>query len=467
MRATKIICTIGPKSSDSQVLKKLVLGGMDAARFNLSFASLEDHFKTLNTIKKISKKSVASLFDLRGPKIRVSKIEGEIVLESGQEFVLTTKPVLGSTNEVYVNYPKLAKEVKAGQRILINEGQVVLKVFSKDGLRLYCKVITGGTLLSGKGVNLPGASLKAPALTAEDKKDIEEIVKNNIDWVGMSFVRSAKDVLSLKRLINKLGGKTLVMAKIEKREALENLDAIIDAADGVMVARGDLGIELPIEEVPIIQKTIVKKCQRLGKPVVIATQMLESMVSSARPTRAEASDVANAIFDETDAVLLSDETAIGAYPVESLKTMEKIIKKTEANIAYDKKLKSKVRWLYDNNVTDAISLSSAELAVDIGARAIVTSTQSGNTARAISRFRPPVRIIAVTPQQSTLGQLQLSWGVTPIKVEASKDINDMFSIATKATLSSKCARKGDKLIITAGAMVNVAGTTNLIKVQQV
>jgi pyruvate kinase len=470
MRRTKIVCTIGPASSQPGILRQLIEAGMDVARINLSHGSDSQHLRNIRNVRQISEeigKKVAVMFDFSGPKIRIGEIAaGEIFLEEGAEFVLSTEPVSGDNKQVFVNYKNLPQDVFPGSTILLDDGLLQLQVIEAEGTRVKCKVVAGGKLSSGKGVNVSDATIRTPAITEKDITDLDFAIKSEVDWIAMSFVRTAQDIEQLKALIAQAGYSIPVIAKIEKHEAVKNIDEIINVSNGIMVARGDLGVEMSAEEVPIIQKQIISRAVRAGKPVITATQMLESMIYSPRPTRAEASDVANAIYDGTDAVMLSAETAAGKYPVEAVKIMATIAEKTESAVNYADQLIHKSNWVR-GNTTDAISFAACELVHDLKAKAIIVSTQSGNTARRVSKYRPTAPIIAVSPDLKVIKQLQLSWGVVPVQVIPGTNIDDMFTKAVEAGLKTGLVEKGEQVVITAGVLVNVPGTTNLIKVHKV
>lgn len=467
MRLTKIVCTLGPATSSKAIQSRLINAGMDVARLNLSHGNFDDHLKTFKQIRILSnslKKKVAVLFDLPGPKLRLKSPTENYLLEKNKEVSIYSggrEP----KESLALNYPGIAPQIKKSTCILINDGRVKLKVTGIDKNEIKAKVIEGGPVKKGNGVILPGTGLNLPSVTEKDIKLAKDSAKAGADWIAQSFVKKAEDIAKLREALVAEGYNVPIMAKIEKKEAVDNLEEIIEVADGLMVARGDLGIEMLPEEVPLIQKKIIKLATQSGKPVVTATQMLESMVGSATPTRAEASDVANAIFDGTDAVMLSGETAIGKYPAESINVMRRIIEKTEKNIDYAAALEQK------NNVateitTDAISYASAELASGLKAKLIITSTETGNTALQVSKYRPSKPILAVTPSDKTCLKLKMVWGVYPVIIEASKNIDDMFEKAIEAAKKEKLIAKGQKAVITAGVIVNVPGTTNLIKVQE-
>ncbi len=470
MRRTKIVCTIGPASEKLEVLKELIEAGMNVARLNFSHGNHEGHARNIFNLRKISADlnlPLGIIGDLSGPKLRVGEIAGDgIVLEAGQDFTLTTCILRGNKDRVSVNFSELTNDVSLEDTVLLDDGLIELKVKKVDKDDILCEVINGGKLSSHKGINLPNISVSVDSITEKDIGDLKFGLEQGVDWVAMSFVRSPDDIRDLKLLMCDFGKEAPVIAKIEKHEAAKKMDEIIDVADGIMVARGDLGVEMSPEDVPLIQKCLIGKAMKEGKPVIIATQMLSSMIDNLRPTRAEVSDVANAIFDGTDAVMLSGETAVGSYPVESVKMMARVIEKTEASIDYAGKLGSKRKWA-QKNFTDAISFAACDLASVLKAKVIVTSTQSGSTARRVSKYRSAEQIAAVTPEDKVVNQLTLSWGVVPLHVAPSRDTDDMFDKAVGKVTGAGLAEKGDVVVVTAGVIVNVPGTTNLIKVHKV
>ncbi|MEW6189581.1 MAG: pyruvate kinase [Actinomycetota bacterium] len=470
MRRTKIVCTIGPASQSPKILKELMLAGMNIARLNLSYGSKEYHSRNISNLRRIAKElgiPIAILIDLQGPKIRIGGIHaGKVHLKAGSQFTLTARRVPGDQERVSINFPQILKDISPRDTIFIDDGLIQLLVKEKTESDVKCEVIAGGELSPRKGVNLPDVTVSVPSITQKDKEDLFFGLDRGVDWVALSFVRKAEDVLALKKLIEERGASIPVMAKIEKHEAVKNIDEIIEVSDGIMVARGDLGVEISTEEVPIVQKRIINGAIRAGKPVITATQMLDSMVRSPRPTRAEASDVANAIFDGTDAVMLSGETAVGSYPIESVRIMAKLIERAESVLDYAGLLEAKSRWVHATTA-DAIAFAACHLASILRAKAIITSTQSGYTARQVSKYRPGAPIIAVSPNPEVTRRLLLSWGVVPLKVRPSENIDDMLSLAVDATVKARLVKRGDTVIITAGVLVNVPGTTNLIKVHRV
>jgi pyruvate kinase len=467
MRRTKIVCTIGPSSESPEVLRELIQNGMNVARMNFSHGTHEEHLKKIETIRLISReldKPVAILQDLCGPKIRTGIIEGVgIELVPGKELILTNEDITGTGNRVSVSYYNLPDEVNIGDSILLADGMFELCVKEKTATDICCDIVYGGLLTSHKGINLPGTSLNIPALTAKDKKDLCFGLKNDVDFVALSFVKSIDDVMEIKEAIKAAGKDTPVISKIEKHEAIQNIDEILTASDGIMVARGDLGVEIPLEDVPGIQKMLVKKSVAAGKPVIIATQMLKSMVDSPRPTRAEAADVANAVIDGTDALMLSEETANGNFPVEALTFMGKIALKAEDNYRHDKFLETNKT----GDIAASVSYAASVLAESLDAKAIVASTKSGFTARQISRCRPDADIIALSPDKRALRQLCLCWGCVPSYICDPKDTDEMIEKGTKAALRTGLVHENDTIIITAGHPMWVPGTTNMVKVKHI
>jgi pyruvate kinase len=471
MRKTKIVCTIGPASHSPETLREMVLAGMDVARLNFSHGTLADHEKRFNTLRKIADEldpNVGVMFDLQGPKIRSGKLKGgkPITLKEGQKLVITTENVEGGSKRITTTYDALPKDVEPGEQILLADGAIELRVVSVTGKEVTCDVINGGPLGEHKGINLPGTKISAPHITGKDRKDLEFALGLGGNYIAMSFVRSEDGVKELKDLLEKQGSSLPVVAKIEKPEALSRIDAIYDAADAIMVARGDLGVEIPAERVPAIQKRLILKANERGLPVVTATQMLESMISSPRPTRAEASDVANAIYDGTDAVMLSAETAMGKYPVESVRMMARIAEEADRAVALHRR--SPRRQPQDEvGFHDAIGSAVWQAVDDLGAEHIVCFTMSGFTAKLISSYRPNANIIAVTQSDEVMRQLALYWGVEPIKIGPVCHTDEMVGVVEKKLLELSLAKKGETLVITAGTPLMVAGTTNMIRLHRV
>jgi pyruvate kinase len=464
----KIVATIGPASSGAENLERLIKAGLAVARLNMAHGEYEAIARNIRTIRQLSLKlgrPVAILADLAGPKIRTGPApEGGLELGAGDELVLTTEPSPESPKAIGVTYRDLPKDVKPRQSILLADGTIELEVLKVNTTEVTCGVKVGGTLLSNQGINLPQSIISTPTVTDKDRADLDFALKHDVDLVALSFVRHLQDIIELKKLIKAGGKRCPVIAKIEKREALEELDEIIDGADGVMIARGDLGVELPAEDVPILQKDIIRRAQKRGKVSIIATQMLDSMIRSPRPTRAEASDVANAVFDGADAVMLSGETAIGKYALESVSTMARIVERAEASVDYDRLLRERRRWASET-VSDAISYATCHLSSVLSSAAIVTSTETGRTAKEISRYRPKAGIVAVSPNRETVRQLMLWWGVTPVLTAAATSIDQMLETALTETKRTGLAKAGDRVVVTAGTLINVPGTTNLIKVE--
>lgn len=465
MLRTKIICTLGPSSEDKYTITRLIQAGMNIARINLSHGDHEEHSKRIGVLRETCKElktNVALLLDTKGPEIRLGTFyDGKVTLKKGQEFIITPRPMIGNDKEVFINYDHISETVSTGDKVLLADGLIELQVDKIQGERVICTVINGGELSDRQGVNIPNKCLPLPALAEKDIKDIIFGVQIGADFIAASFIRKAADVMEIRRVLEENGGSDMhIIAKIENREGVENIDEIINAADGIMIARGDLGVEIPVQEVPLVQKRIIEKCNKAGKPVITATQMLDSMIRNPRPTRAEATDVANAIFDGTDAIMLSGETAAGKYPVESVAMMSSIAEKADQDLIDHLRQKT----INVNSVTDAISHATCSIASELGAKAIITSTKSGYTARAVAKFRPQVPIIAVTFKEKVIKTLQIVRGVIPLEVKETSSTDEMFIEAVKGALSSEMVEKGDLVVITAGVPVNVTGTTNLIRV---
>lgn len=467
MRKTKIICTIGPACDREEIFESLIDNGLNVARLNFSHGTYEDHQQKIDMIKKVSTKKNAAIgimLDTKGPEIRTGYMEnGSVNLMEGQQFTLTSKQIVGNSDIASVTYKDLKNDLALGDNILIDDGLISLKVVKIDD-DIHCVVENGGILGNQKGINIPGKEISLPSVTKKDIEDIKFGIRNGVDFVAASFIRKSSDVKEIRHLLDSSGGEYIkLISKIETKQGVENIDDIIDASDGIMVARGDLGVEIPVEEVPLVQKSIIKKCNIAGKTVVTATQMLDSMIRNPRPTRAEVADVANAIFDGTDAIMLSGETAAGKYPVESVKTMSRIATRTEEVVNYENILRDKC--VYGKaTVTDAISHATCTTAQDLGVRAILTATKSGFTARMVSKYRPKAPIIAVTYDESVMRQLSLVWGVYPIITNSVNTTDEMIESAVKNACKSGYVNIGDKVVITAGLPINQTGTTNLIKV---
>ena len=472
MRKTKIVCTIGPVSDSKEVLAELMDAGMNFARLNFSHGTHEEHARRIQRIHQVAEekgKVVGILQDIQGPKIRIGIFQNEkILLKQGDRFTLTTENIdpRGTQERVFVNYPKLPRDVKPGNVIYLDDGILELQVVEVKGNDVVCEVIVGGELSSRKGVSLPGVDVDLPPLTDADMEDIKFGVEQGVDAIAASFVRRGEHIEAVKKVIAAAGGSQPVIAKIESQEGVRNIDDIIASADGVMVARGDMGVEMAPEEVPSIQKMIIRKCNMAGKPVITATQMLDSMIRNPRPTRAEVTDVANAILDGTDAVMLSGETAVGKYPVCAVKMMHRIAAKTETSLDYPNLL-AEGRKNYRGSITEAISYATCMTAEDIKAAAIICSTQSGVTARMVSKYRPRSAIIAVTPYERVVRRLAMVWGVYPILVPRTSNIDSMLDVAVKGALESGLVHPEDTLVIAAGVRTGTPGATNLLQVIRV
>lgn len=468
-RRTKIVATIGPATQDAKVLRALIEAGATTLRLNFSHGSHDDHQRSIRLIRQISfelNQPVGILQDLQGPKIRLGKFEqGAIQLAKGDTFVLTSEPILGTQERACVTYDKLAQEVPSGSTILLDDGKVEMVVDRVDlaNQELHCRVVVGGILSNNKGVNFPGVYLSIKALTDKDREDLMFGLNQGVDWVALSFVRNPQDVLEIKEIIANTGKQVPVIVKIEKHEAIEQMEAILSLSDGVMVARGDLGVELPAEEVPILQKRLILTANALGIPVITATQMLDSMVSNPRPTRAEVSDVANAILDGTDAVMLSNETAVGKFPVEAVATMARVAVRTEQEGFGNRELENTGAWSIPNAISQAVGRISSQL----NAAAIMTLTKSGATARNVSKYRPQTPILAVTPHVNVARQLQLVWGVRPLLVLDLPSTTQTFQAAMGVAQEKGLLQDGDLVVLTAGTLQGVSGSTDLIKVDVV
>lgn len=473
MRKTKIICTIGPATDDRDVLRRMIENGMNVARFNFSHGDYDTHQKRFEEVCEIRQElgmPVATLLDTKGPEIRLGDFENKdgVMIKSGDAFVLTTEECLGTNKKCYVNYEGLPKDVHPGSTILINDGIISLKVNKVIDKEIFCTVVDGGILSDHKGVNVPDVNLNMPYLSKKDMDDLSFGKKMDFDFIAASFCRSATDITIMRNYMQAIGWKTAkIIAKIENRQGLENIDEIIDVADGIMVARGDLGVEVPFEEIPSIQKMIIEKVFKAGKIVVTATQMLESMIENPRPTRAEITDVANAIYDGTSAIMLSGESAVGKHPVEAVETMDRIAKTTEADINYIKRFNYFFERPSNNDVTSAISHATVTTAHDLNAVAIVTVTKSGTTARMISKFRPKTLIVGATTDERVYRQLVLSWGVMPVMCDTKDNTDELFDHAVEVSKNAGVLKQGDIAVITAGIPLGISGTTNMLKVHEV
>src|SRR5215471_5233125 len=463
-RHSKIVCTIGPASRDPRILKKLLHAGMDVARLNFSHGRHAEHLATMQTLRTTAQKlgkTITILADLQGPKIRTGALAGgvPVLLRAGQEFTITTARILGDSTRVNTTFLPLPREVHRGDRVLLSDGLIELRVEKISGQQVICRVINGGALGEHKGINLPGVKLRVPALTAKDKADLKFALAHAVDYIAVSFVRRPEDVLLAKSLIRRAHKDTPVIAKLEKPEAIENLEEILRVSDGVMVARGDLGVEMSPERVPVVQKEIIARAREFRRPVITATQMLESMTQNPRPTRAEASDVANAIFDGSDAVMLSAETASGKYPVESVQMMARIICEAEESITEFARPATQEQLKVAETVAELVCHASRELHM----RWIVVFTHSGFTARLISRYRPLVPIVAFSPEAETRRRLALVWGVAPLEISDLRKVDQLAEISEKRLLEEKLVRRGDVIAVVAGTPMGIRGTTNFMK----
>lgn len=470
MRKTKIICTIGPASSSEEVLTQMCKNGMNVARLNFSHGSHEEHLKKLNLIKHVREKlnlPVAVMLDTKGPEYRIRTFKnGKVKIEDEAPFVFTIDDVEGDETQVSVSYPGLVNDIKPGDEILVNNGLVVFKAEKIEGKRIYCKTIVGGELSDRKSMSFPGKVLNQVYLSEQDKEDLLFGIKNNVDYIAASFVSRKQDILDLKAFLKANGGEDIgIIAKIENRTGIENIEEIGSECDGIMIGRGDLGVEIPFTELPAVQKYLITKCRLMGKRVITATEMLESMIHNPRPTRAEISDVANAVYDETSAVMLSGESAAGKYPAETVKTMAEIVEETEKHIHYEKRFKNSDFEI--RNTVDALSHATCGMAIEIGAKAIVVSSVSGMTVRMVSRFRAPIDIIGMTTDKRVWYKLALSWGVIPVMSEKFNSTDVLFYHASRVAKEALVLNPGDSIVMTGGMTNGVSGTTNVIKVEKI
>lgn len=469
MKKTKIVCTIGPASQEKSVFSDLVKEGLNVARLNFSHGDHQEHLARITMIKEVRKalnQPVALLLDTKGPEIRTGKFEAPVVLKEGQTFTLTTEDRMGNQDGCQISYEDLPGDVVIGDKILIDDGLVELEIVEIKGCDIITKVLNTGEVKNHKGVNVPGVKINLPAITPKDEADIIFGLENGIDFIAASFVRKASDVLEIRKILESHAKHEVhIISKIENQEGLDNLDEIIRVSDGIMVARGDLGVEIPTEDVPLAQKLMIQKCNLAGKPVITATQMLDSMQRNPRPTRAEVTDVANAILDGTDAIMLSGETAAGKYPVESVQTMANIAKKIESSLDYKALLAKKADDLVEAGVTFAVSHATCNTAQNLDAAAIITATSSGFTARKVSQFRPKAPVVAATISEAVRRKLALIWGVETILIEMASSAEEIFEMAMERAKESGYIKKGDLVVITAGVPIGVTGATNLMKVE--
>lgn len=467
MRKTKIICTLGPSTDNEKMIRRLMQEGMDVARFNFSHGSHEEQGERLAIIKKLRKElnlPVATLLDTKGPEIRIGTFKNDsVVLEKGQSFTLTNQEIEGSKERVSITYKDLVHDVKEGDRILIDDGLIAMEVTEVTDTDITCKVLNGGKVSNRKGINVPGVAINMPFISKKDYDDILFGIEQGFDFIACSFTRSAKDINKVRDILKvKKCNNINIIAKIENQQGVDNIDEILEVVDGIMIARGDMGVEIPLENVPVIQKMLIEKVYRAGKQVITATQMLDSMMKNPRPTRAETTDVANAIYQGTSAIMLSGETAAGKYPIEALQTMVRIAIRTEEDIDYDH------GYMYGHgidrrDITNAISHATCTTAADLSAKAIITVTKSGQTARMVSRYRPGCLIIGCTTEKQVCRQLNLSWGVHPLLINEESDIEILFDHALRASWNAGYVDGGDIVVLTAGSPLGRSGTTNLIK----
>jgi pyruvate kinase len=471
MRKTKIVCTLGPASNNKDIIRQLARAGMDVARFNFSHDVYEAHLKRLQILRGVAQElkiPIASLMDTKGPEIRIGLFGArKAVLKEGQPFTLTTRDVTGDETIVSVTFAGLPADISQGDKILLDDGLIELRVQSKTDTDILTNVVNGGEISDQKGVNVPGIKLSMPYLSEKDRADIEFAARNDFDFIAASFTRTADDIIAIRSILDKEGGRNIrIIAKIENHQGVENIEDIIRVSDGIMVARGDLGVEIPFEEIPSLQKSLIKRVFNAGKIVITATQMMESMISHPRPTRAETTDVANAIYDGTSAIMLSGETAAGMYPVETVKTMVKIALRTETDIDYRKRFRN-IDLSMIPDVTNAISHAACTTAYEVGASAIIAVTQTGNTARMISKFRPSMPIIGCSPDEKVMRQMNMSWGVIPVLVSKSEHSDALFEHTVVRAAEEGLIRDGDMAVITGGVPLGVSGTTNMLKVHLV
>lgn len=470
MRKTKIICTIGPASQSEEKLRELMLAGMNVARFNFSHGTHEEQKGKLQKVLKVSNElglPVATLLDTKGPEIRLRDFEGgKAMLEAGQTFTLTTEEMMGTSEKASITYKNLKNDVKEGMTILIDDGKIEMQIEKITDTDIVCRVINGGQVSNHKGINAPGAILSMPFISEVDAADIKFCAEMGFDFLAASFTRSKEDILAVRKILDENNSKAKIIAKIENMQGIDNVDEILEVSDGIMVARGDMGVEIPLEDVPVIQKTMIKKAVAKGKHVITATQMLESMISNPRPTRAETADVANAIYDGTTAIMLSGESAAGQYPVEAVLTMAKIAERTERDIDYAGRMK-KADHPQEVDITTAISHATCTTAMDLGAAAIITVTMSGFTADVISKYKPSCPIIGCSVNPRVCRQLNLSWGVNPVLIRKEENADDLFEAATKAAEKEGLVKKGDIVVLTAGVPLGITGRTNMIRVIEV
>ncbi|MFC2003959.1 pyruvate kinase [Chloroflexota bacterium] len=469
-RRTKIVCTIGPATGTASVIERLIRSGMNIARLNLSHGTHDVHAQYIRTVRRISQRlgmQVAILVDLPGPKYRTGRLKGgQAILKKSAQLTLTTRDIEGDAALVPVNLPNLPHDVKIGDTVLLDDGATQLRVLGKSSSEVKCRVIVGGVLTEGRGLVVPGMRTSGSFITDALREHIAFAVQQKPDYLAISFVSSAEDILAVKTVLSEYNADIPVISKIERGQAVKDFDDILSASDGIMVARGDLGVDIPLERVPLIQKEIIQKCNRVGKPVITATQMLESMVNAVRPTRAEVTDVANAILDGTDATMLSAETSVGKYPVQAVRTMARIAQETEKRLSYAHLIAER-SMLIERETDELISYSACHTADSLGAVAIVAFTQSGSTASRVSKYRPRVPVLAITPSDVVSGKLLLYWGVYPFQVAPASSVDELFKMGANLAKETGLAKPGDLIVITGGVPIGVAGLTNLLKVERI
>lgn len=469
-RRTKIVCTIGPASGSAVVIEQLIKAGMNVARFNLSHGTHREHTRHIQTVRKLSHRlaiPVATIIDLPGPKYRTGKLkDGQARLKKGTQVILTTRQIKGDDNVIPINLSTLPHDIKVGDTVLLDDGAMQLKVLERQGTEVRCKVMVGGILTEGRGLVVPGMPISAPFMTDALRQLILFAVRQQPDYLALSFVSNAEDVASVRAILCENAADIPIIAKIERGVAVSKFDSILSVSEGVMVARGDLGVNIPLEKVPLVQKEIIKKCNQAGKPVITATQMLESMVNAPRPTRAEVTDVANAVFDGTDAIMLSEETSTGKYPVQAVKMMGKIAREVESKLPYEQMLAEHGRWL-EQKTDELIGYSACHTAQSLGAAVLVAFTQSGSTAGRVSKYRPRMPILAITTDAVVVRRLMLRWGVYPFQIAGPSSVEELFAIGAELSKELGLAKPGDLIVISGGIPVGIAGSTNLLKVEKI
>jgi pyruvate kinase len=467
-RRTNIVCTIGPATRSTEMIEKLIKAGMNIARLNLSHGTLPEHAHFVQVVRNLSQRlgvEVAVLMDLPGPKYRTGKLRnGQAILKKGAQLVFTTQQIEGDATRVSVNLPNLSSDIKPGDTVLLADGAMQLKVEEIEGSEVKCLITVGGVLTEGRGLVVPGMRTSGPFVTEALRQKLLFAIAQQPDYIALSFVTSTQDIADVRSILRENSADIPIIAKIERGEAVSNFSNILAISDGVMVARGDLGVEIPLEKVPLVQKEIIKKCNRAGKPVITATEMLESMVKSMRPTRAETTDVANAIFDGTDATMLSEETSVGEHPLEAVRMMDSIVRETEKNLPYELALSEKGTW-FEKRTEELISYTACLAAHSLNARTIVAFTESGSTAGRVSKYRPRMSILAMTPNKAICGRLVLYWGIQPVFVPTPSSISELFKAAANLSKGLGLAKTGQLIVITGGIPLGMTGTTNLLKVE--